>query len=302
MKKDFLILLLVVIVIAIVLTIALLFSSRAVPEKQNPAIAKSVQTQIAERENFLEKIGASTDADITSSLERKNPLDVFEAIKRQTTETKMEGVSSPISPPSSSPATSSAYTSVAYNPNLENLDGFLLAVEGVGRSQGYSEEKLALAKQAIIDGVATTTNLREKFISDMLKNQKQSNRGGENVLPKKGFFEEFVDGFRKLVETFVPTVNAQVGLPFGGRIYYTFLCTCSGNWLIQLVPLPPTDVVLLTYYMGTQAYLSYNTPITEWLLGSYLPGASNCLVYAVVGCFTMPSQGTIGKNLGSSPL
>ena len=131
MKKDFLILLLVI-VIAIVLTIALLFSSRAVPEKQNPAIAKSVQTQIAERENFLEKIGASTDADITSSLERKNPLDVFEANLKPRS---LPAIPAPATPTVSPPLALPSEPAIPADFNAQNVSEIISADWKVVREQ-----------------------------------------------------------------------------------------------------------------------------------------------------------------------
>ena len=94
MKKVSLLAWCVILAMAIVLVIVLLMNSRANTEIQNieptdkELVFEDVQTQIYERKNFLEKISAGDNSDITSILKRENPLDVFEVMRQQTTETE----------------------------------------------------------------------------------------------------------------------------------------------------------------------------------------------------------------------
>ena len=94
MKKTSLLVSAVVLVAAIVLVIVLLMNSRADTEIQNiepvnkELVFENVQTQIYEQKSFLEKISASADSDISSILKRENPLNVFEDMRRQMTETE----------------------------------------------------------------------------------------------------------------------------------------------------------------------------------------------------------------------
>jgi len=86
MKKILLVLSLVVIVIAIVLAIVLLITSPVDTKIQNtetPLTPNNSQTQISKETNFLEKITPSTDSNITSVLERVNPLDVFKSLQQK---------------------------------------------------------------------------------------------------------------------------------------------------------------------------------------------------------------------------
>ncbi len=87
--------------------------------------------------------------------------------------------------------------------------------------------------------------------------------------------------------------------PFGGELYYSFYCGCSGNWLLTIQPLAPNYVTLLTYTEGTQLYESYNIPFTQYLLGFYEQG-QQCQVYAGTACVTISSEGEVSSTVGSS--
>ena len=194
------------------------------------------------------------------------------------------------------------------NPNLENLDYFLSAVRSVGEKQGYTKEKLALIENQIRVEVATTTNLREKFMDDMKKTGQSAYL--ENSFPllsgsPKNFF---TDTFKKLKDVLsailpeIPVANAAIGVPFGGQVIFPIYCTCSGNWMVGMRPFGPTYVVLLTHYLGAQAFLYHNAPfpISSYMLGTYIPGAGHCLFYIVFGCIDVPAEGATTPMLGSS--
>jgi hypothetical protein len=104
-----------------------------------------------------------------------------------------------------------------------------------------------------------------------------------------------------LSSVFMPRhARAATGIPFGGALLSTFFCTCSYTWLITISPLPPSYAVLLTYVPGSQAYLSYNIPATNWLLGEYAPGGGACFIFIGTGCAPIPSEGMITPMVGSS--
>ena len=154
----------------IVLTIALL-TLRVGIKTQNPLpISKSVQTQISESENFLEKIGASGHSNITSILERGNPLEVFETVRQQTVKTETNANSKPESvPPSSSflpNQNEMAEPAIPADFNTQNVGDMISAVWKVGREQGFTEERLVLIEKEVRSAVAaTSTNYMELFIS-----------------------------------------------------------------------------------------------------------------------------------------
>jgi peptidoglycan hydrolase-like protein with peptidoglycan-binding domain len=189
-----------------------------------------------------------------------------------------------------------ASTTAPQNPNLKNLDKFMAAIDTVGAKQGISAVTIATVKQQILADIATTTDLRASFLKIV---QGTSHQAIQNDSSIDGLLATIGQAFEKI---FSPEhARAAVGAPFGGALLFPFYCNCSGTWLLTISPLPPTFVALLTYVTGSQAYLSYNIPATEWLLGEYAPGAGVCTVIVGYGCAAIPSEGIITPIVGSSP-
>lgn len=181
------------------------------------------------------------------------------------------------------------------NPNLVNLDKFLSAIDEVSKKQGMSPSAVELAKAQVLKDAATSTDLREAFMRLV---------GGVSSSGDRSTLSRAVEGAVGFIErAFAPgrafAQTADGSTPFGGALLYSFFCTCSGNWLVTVEPLPPTFVTLLTYQPGSQAFLSYNIPETSWLLGGYTAGGL-CSVIVGPGCAVLPSEGTISPMTGSS--
>lgn len=179
------------------------------------------------------------------------------------------------------------------NPNQKNLDAVLEAIDRVGRKQGLSKEKLALAKKVVIDESATTTDLKEKFLEVV--------KGAISVAPQpvQNVFADFIKPFKEMI--YPKRAVAAMGTPFGGALLFSMYCTETENWWIGVQPLAPSYAALLTYETGSQVYLGYNIPITTELLGEYQQG-SPCIQGICPYCVTMPSEGMISPKTGSSPI
>jgi hypothetical protein len=187
----------------------------------------------------------------------------------------------------------SAHSTTTENPNTKNLDIFLANVERVSKSKGVAQKEIDRIKKQIVIDTATTTDLMDTF----------EKIARQSVAKAPDPVQTLVDDVVKQIKlSFFPKkVRAQTtGVPFGAGVLFPFYCTCSGNWLLTLQPLPPTFPVLLTYYQGTQLFMGYNAPFTLWLLGEYTPGAGQCSIYIGVGCSTISSEGQITSFLGSS--
>ena len=180
------------------------------------------------------------------------------------------------------------------NPNEKNLDTFLSIVEKYSRDRGISSDAIATIKSQIIHDVATSTDLQDQFLHLVQAKISQA------PVPVKSFLADITRSLK--TSLFPKRVIAGTGTPFGGALLFSFFCTCSANWLITLQPLPPTFATLLSYEIGSQLYLSYNIPYTNWLLGEYTAGAGQCLIYVGTGCASIPSTGLITPTVGSSPL
>ena len=186
------------------------------------------------------------------------------------------------------------------NPNKKNLDVFLSAIDRVAEKNGRSSSVTAAIKDQIRRDIATTTNLQDTFINIVQKQVSAS----LPTLASTPYIDDFVYNITRSLKTsfFPKKVEAQVGTDFGGALLFSFFCNCSANWLLTITPLPPTFATLLTYQTGSQAFLSYNIPITTWLLGKYQTGAGICLIYVGTGCADLPSEGMITPFVGSSPI
>lgn len=193
------------------------------------------------------------------------------------------------------PSTSPASTTASQNPNLKNLDKFLAALDRVSARQGFPAADLALVKEQIIKDVATTTDLRATFLRIV---QDKSNQAIRNNSPAGGVLAAIAQALGGIFSA--ERARAATGAPFGGALLFPYYCNCSDTWLLTLGPLPPTFAAILTYVPESQIYLSYNIPLTEWLLGEYTPEAGVCSVYVLVGCAGIPSDGMITPTVGSS--
>lgn len=191
------------------------------------------------------------------------------------------------------------------SPNRKDLEDFLEAIDTVGKKQGFSAEHLASLQEGIVDEIAaTTTNFRAEFVKQM-----QASNSIKFPEPVTSGWGDFFDTLSyKLF--LAPTVYAAESVTnncykqnqtcFGAQMFYVMLCTCSGNWLMGLRPYPPSYVVLLTHYMGAQAYLNYNVPFAMYMLGFYVQNQGQCEFYVGTGCISIPNQGGTTPTLGSS--
>ncbi len=201
---------------------------------------------------------------------------------------------------SSAPGTSTPRTTTPpaapQNPNLKNLGVFMTDLDALATKQGLSSSTLATIKQAVMNEVATTTNLRAAFLN-MVQNEApkavRENSLLENALATLG---------KAFSAIFTPeSAFAASDVPFGGALVFPLYCTQSETWLLTVEPLPPSYATLLTYVPFSQAFSSYNIPATNWLLGFYTPGAGVCVEGVCPFCVTIPSEGMITPEVGSSP-
>ena len=73
-------------------------------EITNPALTfEAEQARFSVGENFLEKIGVSADSDITSTIKRRNPLDIFESLRQLALDNEINIDSKPVSPAPKNP-------------------------------------------------------------------------------------------------------------------------------------------------------------------------------------------------------
>lgn len=212
--------------------------------------------------------------------------------------TGAENASSSTAIPAPVPSTgnSDASTTASQNPNLQNLDTFITAIDNAAAKQGMSADAVAAIKQQVLKDVATTTDLRAAFLKIVQNNSNQS-------IADNSFTDRVFASIEQAFDTiFVPErARAATSVPFGGALLFAYFCNCSSTWLLTLEPLPPSYTDLLTYTPGSQAFLSHNIPATDWLLGEYAPGVGVCLFIAPHGCGYIPSDGMITPVVGSSP-
>lgn len=190
------------------------------------------------------------------------------------------------------------------HPNFEHYEEFVGAIRTVGSEQGYSLEELDFMQEKVTEALATTTDYQALFLQEQLKNNELPDFS--SIYDTNG--PSFGSFFSNIGNYLLPTAHAQAPqgrceqgnqICFGSMVIFPFLCTCSGNWLITMRPFPPRYIALLTHYQGAQAYLSYNTPFTRWLVGFYQQGGQ-CQFYAGISCVSLPSQGQTSPRLGSS--
>lgn len=186
--------------------------------------------------------------------------------------------------------------------NLENMEWYIDKVKETARNQGFEEEKIVLIEKTIRDTVeATTTDLKADF-TKQLKVAMEARRK-EMAMKAESDPNPFVRVFTKIsmnLENLFPKAEASIGVPFGGRLMYTFPCTCSGAWSVGLIPTGPTYAPILSVYAGSQAYAYYSAPFALHFLGTYIPGVQACWMYAVLACFPFPSYGIMTPFLGTA--
>lgn len=214
------------------------------------------------------------------------------------TRNKLNGLSTPAanstSPdPAHLPTATAASTTVPTNPNLKNLAVFLQTLDAVATKQGASAADIAKMKEQVIELAATTTNLRATFLKLAQNKTRQASVHTSLI----GRILSTVD--QTFTHLFTPEhAYAATGAPFGGALLYAIPCN-GGVWNIALEPLPPFYPALLSYNSNSQAHLSYNIPLTEWLLGEYEPVP---MAYCWIKVVPYPSEGLIMPTTGSSPL
>lgn len=196
-----------------------------------------------------------------------------------------------------SPTTTPVLGITSQNPNLKNIEKFIATIDKVSAKQGLSDSAIAVIKEQIMKEVATTTDLHAAFL-------KQIQYASHQSINNDSFAGRVLAMVEQLfVKTFMPEhARAATGIPFGGALIFPFYCTQSQTWLITITPLPPSYAVLLSYVPFTQAFLSYNIPMTSWLLGEYMPGAGVCVAGICPYCTTIPNEGMISPMTGSSPV
>jgi peptidoglycan hydrolase-like protein with peptidoglycan-binding domain len=183
------------------------------------------------------------------------------------------------------------------NPNTARLDRAFAALDTAVARKNISTATAAAFKAEMAQQAATTTDIQASFLHLILQEHKTA--------LNDSFFGEVLATTKQLLEKiFLPDrALAATGAPFGGALLWAEPCTCSGGtvWKILIEPLPPTYVVDLDYVIGSQAFASYNIPVTNYLLGFYAPGVSVCWELGTP-CWPNPGEGLIEPMVGSSPL
>lgn len=170
------------------------------------------------------------------------------------------------------------------------LKNFLQKLEKINKNN----PNLSAIEEKIKKDVATNVDFTQQFIKK------------ENLFKKPTQKLSFLSSITSFFESiFAPEeVNAGSGLPFGGPMVFTYPCTCSDAVMIFVGPTanPLNSDLLLGYVPGSQAFASYNIPLSPWLLGNYVPAAPICYMYIGYGCAPVTTEGTITPMVGSSPL
>ena len=100
------------------------------------------------------------------------------------------------------------------------------------------------------------------------------------------------------------SVNAGVGLPFGGKVFSSSYCTISQNFIVKMVsPIPPYAVFLI-FQPGVSLLFRNFIPMVPlvWDLGTFIPGVGLCIMGVGDGSVILPTLGTmtmVGTSLPS---
>ena len=197
------------------------------------------------------------------------------------------------SPPAISAATTTS------NPNLQNASQFLAIIDSAETKKGVSSSAIDQINQAVLQQLATTTDLRAAFLKQARTSTNQSLAMSQSL-----FSKTLTILGNALDSVFGPEqayAQAAAGTPFGGALIFPFYCNESFNWLITLTPLPPSYAVLLSYTPFTEAFLSYNLPYASDLLGFYDTGDGDCVFGFGIFSYDLPTEGLIEPIVGSSP-
>ncbi len=203
--------------------------------------------------------------------------------------------SASIPPTHNAPVTNGNDNVKKTNPNLVNLDQFIETVVEVNKKNGSSEQELKLMADTVRKVVLESNeDLNKKFEELLISESKLSANLKIKSLPS--VFDRVFAKVASFLGITPSVAQASTGTPFGGALVFPF--RCDENWMITISPLPPTYVVLLSYFDGTQGFASYNIPFTTWLLGTYSPVG----ICTIDGEVIIETEGIILPMTGSSPL
>src|SRR3989344_1612712 len=231
----------------------------------------------------------SGEADFSSESGRVGPLTLAALNKRSAQDTNIRMNTNL---PMTTNKTETKITSPAH-PNARNMDQFLGIVKQVGSAQGRSADDLQkLSEEMRSFALSTTTDFFTQFAEEA--------RGNSSPISLESSFKSRIGALlEKFASAFALRADAQAP-SFGGMVVYVFPCTCSGNWLVGMLPLSIPPINLITQYTGSQAFAWFNAPFTLFMKGNYIPQGAPCLFYAVFTCVTLPSQAQTAPILGSS--
>lgn len=101
--------------------------------------------------------------------------------------------------------------------------------------------------------------------------------------------------FTALVFFSVPTTSSAQTY-FGGMLTWYFKCTCDQNFYMFILDYASGSALRLVYSPGASILLA-GSPFGMNQIGSYMPGAGICMMYAGTSCFNLQSDGLIGGGL-----
>ncbi len=183
------------------------------------------------------------------------------------------------------------------NPNLVNFDKVSETIIRVNKEKGFSGEELQFMIDSLKEKITTDEIDYNKEFEKMLLEELSANPNSQS---STNIFKKMITRSLSFLGIIPSTAHAAIGIPFGGRRLFSFFCATSANWMIVVSPLPPSYAVLLSYTTGTQAFMSYNIPITSWMTGAFSP-PGKCAFQVGPYTVTIPTEGTIDRKTGSSP-
>lgn len=204
-------------------------------------------------------------------------------------------------------ASPTASATTSQNPNFQNIDAYINAVNETGFTQGLSSSTLSFVDQKIRTEAATTTNFTQQFYNEqqaLYEKQLSVNTSGSPML---AFFEKTLS---LVAEPFyIEKAYAAIGVPFGGYLTYVnpAICDCPPGVITHLfvslpnvIP-PAVSNMLLDYTNGSEAFDYHNIPEPGIaVLGLYAPGTQACYTYVGESCVPVGAAGLIINPVGSS--
>jgi peptidoglycan hydrolase-like protein with peptidoglycan-binding domain len=127
-----------------------------------------IRYQEKNRESILKPNGLSSGTGFVgpSTIGLLNKMPITESEVQKTTKvTAMATTTSAVSPVSPKV--------VGSGPNYENITTFVSSIEKIAKQNGFSEDKIALMKEEIYKGVATTTDLKSAFMKIVQEKKKK---------------------------------------------------------------------------------------------------------------------------------